>query len=126
MKKMTLFLAAAVSLPLVAGPMKPGLWRVTIETPQGVRTSNQCISKAEADKPAPPKGRPDCKVESFSVTGNTVTWKMSCPKEKMTMEAKTTYHGDTFTGETHVNVAGHASTQKVSGKFLGACPAAKK
>lgn len=129
MKKMTLFLAVAVLLTLAAyaSPMKPGLWRVTIEGPQGARTSDHCISKEEADKPAPPKGRSaDCKVDSFNVSGNTVTWKMSCPSEKMTMQAKTTYHGDTFTGETHIKIGEREMTQKSSGKFLGACPAPKK
>jgi hypothetical protein len=129
MKKMTLFLAVgALSLPLIASasPMKPGLWRVTIEGPQGARTSEHCISKEEAAKLEPPKGRSaDCKVDSFNVSGTTVTWKMSCPSEKMSMEAKTVYHGDTFTGETHIKMGEREMTQKSSGKFLGACPSAK-
>ena len=129
MKKMALILAAvALSLPLLASPspMKPGLWRVTIEGPQGARTSDHCISKEEAAKLEPPKGRSaDCKVNSFNVSGSTVTWKMSCPSEKMSMESKTTYQGDSFTGETHIKMGDREMTQKSSGKFLGACPKAK-
>src|ERR1051326_3554553 len=103
MKKTILFASAAVlALPLVAsaGPVKAGKWEVTIETPRGNQTITRCVTKEEADKPEPPK-RTDCNIESFKVDGNTITWKVSCPKSGSTGEGKTTYTGNTFKGETH-------------------------
>ena len=126
MKKLTLFAAAALLLPLFAyaGPMKAGKWQVTVEGMQGSHTVEKCVTKEEADNPQPPKMKDsDCKVDDYKVEGNVVTFKVSCPSRQMTMEGKTTYTGDSFTGETHMKMGEHEFTQKSSGKFLGACDA---
>src|ERR1041385_5272561 len=105
MKKTMLFAAAAaLALPLVAfaGPVKAGQRGVTIEGgPRGTTTVTKCVTQEEADHSTAPKMRDDdCKVDSFKVEGNTMSWKVTCAKRGATMEGKTTYSGDTFTGET--------------------------
>jgi hypothetical protein len=125
MKKTMLFAAAAVlALPLVAtaSPVKAGKWEVTVEGPGGSHTVTRCVTQEEADHPQAPKMRDDdCKVDSFKVEGNTMSWKVSCAKRGATMEGKTTYSGDTFTGETHMKMGEREMTQHSTGKYLGKC-----
>lgn len=126
-KSMFLAAAAALLLPLVAfaGPMKAGKWEVTIETPAGNRTFTRCVTQEEADKPQPPKKRDDdCKIDNYKVDGHTVTWKVTC-QSGAAMDGKTVYTGDTYTSETHMKMGDREMTQHSSGKYLGACDAAK-
>lgn len=123
-KSMFLAAAAALALPLVAfaGPMKAGKWEVTVETPTGNHTVTRCVTQEEADHPQAPKMKDDdCKIDSFKVDGNVVTWKVTCPKRGMSMEGKNTYTGDTFVGETHMKMGEREMTQHSTGKFLGKC-----
>ena len=123
MKKITLFLAA-LSLPLIAsaGPMKAGRWEVTVEGPRGTNKITTCVTQEEADHPQPPKLKgDDCKVDSFKVDGNTVTWKVTCPQRGMVMDGKQVYTADSYTGETHMKMGDREMTQHSTGKFLGKC-----
>lgn len=122
--KKTMFLAAVavLALPLVAaaGPIKAGKWEVTIDTPAGPKTVTRCVTQEEADKPQAPKMRDgECKIDYFKVDGNVISFKATCPRG--TVEGKTTYSGDTFTGETHMKMGDREMTQHSTGKFLGKC-----
>jgi hypothetical protein len=125
-----------LGLPLVAtaGPAKAGKWEVTTEMgmtgmpmKMPAHTFTYCLSKEDAENPermAPEQQRKnsDCKRTDFSVSGNTVTWKVSCEKSKMTGEGKVTYGPDSYSGTMHMNMQnGNEMNAKYSGKYLGAC-----
>jgi hypothetical protein len=129
-KRMFVAAAAAVLLPLAAnaGPMKPGKWRVTVDTPGGKKTIERCITPQEADNTMPPKMKDEsCRVESLNVSKSSVSWKVSCAKTGTSVESKTVYEGDTFRGETRFKMAdGRVMSQRTTGKYVGACAVATK
>jgi len=130
-RKGLLFLgAAALALPMFAGPMKAGKWSMTIQTempgmpmkmpPVTVET---CVTPEQAEHPEPPKQRAnsDCKISDYKLDGNTVTWKMVCAKQNMTGDGKITYSGESYTGEMHMLMGEHEMSAKYTGKRVGDC-----
>jgi len=69
----------------------------------------------------------DCKVTDQKVTGNTVSWKMSCKGKDGTTEGegKITYAGKSYDGMMMANMTqkGEAMTMKMNfaGKHTGPC-----
>lgn len=132
--KLTLLAAAvALALPLAAhaasSPMKAGKWQTTIQmevpnmpmkVPPTVTTV--CVTKEEAENPQPPKMQnTDCKVNDLKREGNTVSWSMDCPKQKMTGSGKVVYSGDSYDGSMKLQIGEQFLSGKFTGKRVGDC-----
>ena len=124
--------ALALAMPAMAKNQKPGKWSLTIENempnmPVKIppMTVSTCVTKEQAESNEPPKGprdnASDCKILDMKLDGDTATWKMECPKEKMTAEGTATYKGDSFTMQMKASMNGQDITTKMSGKYVGPC-----
>src|SRR6186997_2555926 len=100
---------ALLLFPLLAGagPMKAGKWQITITTEiAGVEggmpptTMSECVTADEAANPQPPAGGVgnDCKISDYKISGNVISWSVSCPKEDVTGSGSMTFAGDAYTG----------------------------
>ncbi|MBI4683213.1 MAG: DUF3617 family protein [Nitrospirae bacterium] len=135
--RLTTIAAVFLALFLVqiasAMDMKEGLWEFTskmempgmpMEMPATKHT--QCLT-AKDNVPQNrdmDKGRnEDCKIKNTDVKGNTVMWEMHCVSEGKQVKSigKVTYKGDTFEGETKMEVDGMKMAQKMSGRRIGNC-----
>ena len=127
-------LCVVPALAFAASPAKPGKWEMTMQSeitgmPMKMPpfTFSYCLTKEEAENPekmVPQEQRKnsDCKRTDLNVAGNTVTWKVTCEKSKMSGDGKITYSGDSFVGGMHMTMPnGGEMNAKYSGKFLGAC-----
>ena len=126
---------ALCALPMVASaasPAKPGKWEMTMQMEMTgmpmkmpAHTVTYCLTKEEAENPeklAPEQQRKnsDCKRTDMKIDGNTVSWKISCEKSKMTGDGKVTYSGDSVDGSMHMSLSnGGEMNAKYSGKYLG-------
>jgi hypothetical protein len=136
-RKVALYAGAILlALPMVAsaaGP-KAGKWQVTMEMdmpgmPMKMppQTFTQCITKEQAENPQEtlPKAsrnqNSDCKLQDYKVDGNKVTWKLECPKEKMTGTGSASYENDAYTATMHMSMPDHEMTMKYAGKRIGDC-----
>ncbi len=129
----TVFLALFLVQVASAMDMKEGLWEFTtkmempgmpMEMPATKHT--QCLSGKDNVPQVKDmdKGRnQDCKIKNTDVKGNTVTWEVHCISEGKPMKSigKVTYKGDTFEGETKMEMDGMKMTQKMSGRRIGNC-----
>jgi hypothetical protein len=127
--------AALCALPAVtfaASPAKVGKWQITTQmemTGMPMKmppvTFTHCVTKEDAEKAESyvPQQRKnsDCKYSDMKIEGNTVSWKMTCEKQKMTGEGKITYTEDSLDGAMHMTMEQGEMNVKYSGKFLGAC-----
>ena len=140
MNKAKLLAATAIAAAAVASPalaqqpnLEEGNWEVTtkMEIPgmpfqMPAQKHNQCITKKEFVPDQSDKNR-DCKVTDQKVTGNTVSWKMSCKGKDGTTEGegKITYAGKSYDGMMMANMTqkGEAMTMKMNfaGKHTGPC-----
>jgi hypothetical protein len=112
-------------------PQKPGKWQVKIETempgmPMKMPAITQEICLTEQDLADPQKNVPadqknKCTVSDYKVTGGTVSWKMDCPKDKMSGAGEMTYTDNSYAGTIKIKMEGQEVTQKHSGKWLGTC-----
>jgi hypothetical protein len=122
---------AAVAAQTPKSPQKPGKWKVTMETEMPgmpmkmpVTTTEVCLTEQDLADPqksvqSDPKSK--CTVSDYKVTGNTVTWSMSCPDQKVTGTGEMTYAAETYTGTIKMKMADREVTQKHSGKWIGPC-----
>jgi Protein of unknown function (DUF3617) len=130
------FLAvAAVLVPVVASaapPLNHGRWEITLKTvfpdvsPE--MTTIVCITKEQAEKPEPPKGKndDDCKLDQpAALNGNVLAYTVKCAKHNLTSDVKFTFQGDRYDGEVTVKVNGAETRQLYSARRLGACDAAE-
>lgn len=122
---------AAVPMSAADHPQKPGKWQVkmTMEIP-GVPfkmppvTTEICLTEedlANPDKAVPKDAKKDCKVGDYKVDGNTVSWTMECPKDKIKGSGEITYTDTSYTGSMEMSVGEQQMTTKYSGKWLGEC-----
>ena len=118
---------ALLSLPvLAAGPLQPGRWEITIKTVAPVETpavtAEICISRSEADRPEPPKGKPadDCQTVG-ALHGNVLKYKTNCGKGKTSSDVELTYGGDHYEGVVTVTVNGATVRQVHTAKRIGDC-----
>jgi len=123
-------LVILLALPLFAGPQRAGKWQMTTQVEMAnmpmkipAVTTEVCVTPEQAEKPEPPKNprQTDCKFSDYKIEGNTVSWTMSCEKQKMTGEGKITYSADSFDGSMHAKMGEMEVTTKYSGKRLGDC-----
>jgi len=66
----------------------------------------------------------NCKVTSYNVKGNTVTWTIKCKDEEDTYTGtgKVTYKGDTFEGFIKYKDPEGEMTMTMKGRWIGKCP----
>lgn len=130
-------LIVCVTLLLVAGsalaasPQKPGKWNVKMQMempgmPFKMPPVNFEICLTEEDLKDPEKSVPkdpksSCKVGDYQVDGNTVTWTMDCPKEKMKGNGKITYTDTSYTGSMDMTVGEQEMSTKYTGTWKGEC-----
>ena len=109
--------------------MKDGLWEITskMEMPgmpmqMPAVKHTQCLTSKD-NVPQNKEHNQDCKIKNTDVQGNTVTWEMHCVSEGKPMKSigKITYKGDTFEGETKMEMDGMNMTQHMSGRRIGNC-----
>jgi hypothetical protein len=128
-----LIVCSLSTLAFAASPARPGKWEMTMQvemtgmpTKMPAHTVSYCLTKEEAENPEKlaPEARKnsDCKRTDLKIDGNTVSWKVTCEKSKMTGEGKVTYSGDGFDGGVHMSMPnGGEMNAKYTGKYLGAC-----
>lgn len=129
-------IAAAVSVLFLAGTssaidMKAGLWEITssMEVP-GMKMPaykhTQCLNSKDnipQDSDMDKEHNQDCKIKNTEVKGNTVTWEVHCTSDGKPVNSygKITYKGDSFNGESKMEVEGMNMVQKMSGRRIGNC-----
>ena len=120
---------AAFAAPALAQQpnLEEGNWEVTtkMEIPgmpfqMPAQKHNQCITKKEFVPDQSDKNR-DCKVTDQKVTGNTVSWKMSCKGKDGTTEGegKITYAGKSYDGMMMANMTQKGETMNMKMNFAG-------
>ena len=125
-----LLLAVAAPATFAADktPGKPGQWQFSMQMdipgmPFKVPpvTMEQCV-KEDAGSAIPKDSKDtDCKFSEPKINGNTITWTMDCPKEKMKGNGKMTFSDESMTGAMDIEADGQAMTMKYTGKRLGDC-----
>jgi hypothetical protein len=130
----TLFLLSLSAHGDAAGPdVKEGKWEITTEIkiagmPEGMGPGSFVTTKCLAGDNAVPlesleKSGQDCSIEDVRTDGNTVRWKIRCSSEQgeISGEGKLTYRGETFEGQMNLTTPGGDMTQKMKGRYVGAC-----
>jgi hypothetical protein len=119
-------------------PMRPGSWDVTVQmqmpnmpVQMPETKTTQCITPEQSKDPVntlprgPQAGRganQDCKVSDYKVSGNTVTWKMTCSTpQPMTSTGEMTFTDDSYVGTMKMNMPQGDMSMKLTGKRVGDC-----
>ncbi len=112
-------------------PRMDGDWDVKVSMDMGGKTmemaNRQCVTKEQAADPASavptgPQGQKGCKVVDHKVTGQTVTFSMTCDgPAPVKTDAELVYKGDSYTGTLTSVSAGRTMVMKLVGKRLGDC-----
>lgn len=123
--------AAAAAAQAPKSPQKPGKWQIAMEMdvpgmPMKMKPiiTDVCLTEADLadpEKAVPKDAKSDCKVSDYRVKGNTVSWTMDCPSQKMTGTGEATYTGDTYTGRMKMKMPDQEMSMKYTGKWLGTC-----
>ena len=141
MRKFVPYVFAAVAALVIVVPAgaddhpgKPGKWSISTQMdipgmPFKMPPVKFEICLTDDDLKDPQKAVPSdqkkssCKVGDYKVDGNTVTWTMDCPKEKMTAVGEVTYSDDheSYTGSMKMKTGEQEMTSKYTAKWLGAC-----
>lgn len=123
---LVLFIVHAVS----AMDMKDGLWEITtkVEMPgmpmeMPATKSTQCLTSKDSVPQDKEQHDQDCKIKKIDIKGNTVTWEVDCISdgERVKGNGRVTYKGDTFEGETKMEMEGMNMTHKMKGRRIGNC-----
>lgn len=81
-----------------------------------------CVTEEDAKSAIPQDQKnKDCKLGDYKVDGNTVTWTIDCPKQKMTGNGEITYTDNAMDGKMVMKSEGQEFTTTYSGKYLGSC-----
>ena len=70
---------------------------------------------------APGSNDEGCTVSDYKIAGNTVSWSIECKKHNMTGTGQITFDSDSYSGVSHMKMGEQDMTQKLTGKYLGAC-----
>ena len=122
---------------IAQGGMRPGRWETTMQmemagSPVQMPPMKQtrCVTPAEAKDPSTLQsglpggrgGKNDCKVSDQKMSGNTMSWKITCASpDAMTGTGEMTFADDSYTGTMKMNMAQGAMSMKMEGKRLGDC-----
>jgi len=127
------------------GKARPGLYDYKMEMDMGQMpgmpagmgkqsfSRQQCVTEADMEKGAAynkgrdGKGRGDCEVKDFKMSGNTATYKMVCKgANPMVADATITFGADGYKGTTKMTMTQNGQAMNMNSsyeaKFLGACP----
>jgi len=114
--------------------MQPGMWETTVKMemdgmPIAVppHTSRHCITKEDLVPKTPRPGQ-HCAVAHQNISGNTVTWQVSCDNggRTTTGNGRITYDGDSYHGAISMHMTGAGGPtmnmhQTITGKRIGDC-----
>lgn len=130
-------LALGATMVIAQGGLRPGRWETSVQMEMAgspvqmpAMKSTRCVTPEEAKDPAslqsgPPGGRggkSDCKASDQKISGNTLTWKMTCTSpQAMTGTGEMTFAEDTYTGAMKMTTPQGAMSMKMEGKRLGDC-----
>jgi len=130
-------LATGATILVAQNGMRPGRWETSVQMEMAGSPvqmppfkSTRCVTPAEAKDPSslqsgPPGGRggkSDCKASDQKMSGNTVSWKMTCTSpQAMTGTGEMTFGDDTYTGAMKMTTPQGAMSMKMEGKRLGDC-----
>jgi len=121
-----------LSITAFAQARRDGQWEIKTEmTMPGMpmnmppMTMTQCVTKQEAEDPQkylPQNPQGKCTMSDYKVTGDKVTWKMTCQGQgAMSGTGEVTYKGDTFESVMNMEGQGQKMIMKSTGKRLGDC-----
>jgi len=139
--KTTFVVALAVLVGVTAAiaqtPMRPGLWENTMQMQMAgspiqmpAMKSTRCVTPEQSKDPASSlpsgpdggRGKSDCKMADYKVSGNTATWKMVCTSpQAMTMDAEMTFTDNSYDGTMKSDSPQGQMTMKIAGKRVGDC-----
>lgn len=116
--------------------LREGLWRLDVEMtipgrgPEtGPLTHDLCLSPNNVKQLVVPPGSP-CRISSMDIRVNRMKWKVDCLQGEVRAkgEGSLDFSGEKFSGEMMTMTEPFAIkiTQKVSGRYLGACPVSGK
>src|SRR5688572_1872438 len=79
-------------------PIKAGKWQFSVQMDMPgmpfkmppVKMTH-CITQEDARSAVPQDQNKDCKMADYKLDGNTVTWTVECPKQKLTGTGRITY-----------------------------------
>ena len=131
------FVVCGVLMLAVAGsafansPQKPGKWNVKMQMeipgmPFKIPPVNFDVCVTEEDLKDPAKSVPSdpkskCTVSDYAVDGDTVTWSIDCPKEKMKGKGEITYTDSSYSGSMKMQTGDTEMTTKYTGTWKGEC-----
>lgn len=139
MKKTFIIFAVSLSIFFCAAAwaqqMKEGLWEITTQLemkglPQAMPpvSVRQCVTKKDPVPKSEDKSV-TCQTTSKKISGNKVSYAMECKgkEETMLISGDISYTGESMSGNstTVIKVKGQPEmrmSNKLKGKYLGACP----
>jgi hypothetical protein len=136
---------ARADLSDLRSKMKEGQYETTVimsisgmeKIPQGVqmapRTTSRCYTKEDVAKgsqvlnPQNPRGEghSDCQIQNFSMSGDSATYSVDCPSQRVNMQGSITFTGNGYKGVNSgaMEQAGRLikMTMNFESKYVGAC-----
>jgi hypothetical protein len=68
------------------------------------------------------QGQSDCMMEDYNLSGQTVTWTMSCTQpQALTVAGEMTFTDDRYTGTMQASTPAGAMTMNIDARLVGAC-----
>jgi hypothetical protein len=137
--------AAQADLSELTGKMKEGLYETTVsmsisgmeQIPQGIqmapRTISKCLTKEDVAKgsqvlnPQGPRGQgtADCQIQNFTMSGDSATYSITCPSQRVSLEGSITFTGNGYKGVNSgaMDQGGRPvkMTMNFESKYVGAC-----
>lgn len=133
-RTMSAVLGVLLLLPtgvFAADSIREGLWQITTQTempgmPMKIPASTikHCYTKDDVkDQKRVIARDKNCSVTDYKVTGNKVTWAMTCTGQSAgTFTGETIFSSDAYTSTMKMKSQGQNMTMKMKGKRIGACP----
>jgi hypothetical protein len=109
--------SARADLSQLTGKMKEGLYETTVsvsisgmeQVPQGVqmapRTTSRCFTREDVAKGGQilnqnPRGRgnSDCQIQNFATSGDSASYSISCPSQRINLDGSITFTRDGYKG----------------------------
>ncbi len=118
----------STSIPALAGNHARGEWHITtsmqmpgmpVAIPGG--SFNQCMNRDGIPHQESPDQK--CRKLSRKISGNTVTWHMTCtgPEGDVDMQGTSTYNGNSMHGSMTMTTADGSMTIQMQGQKVGPC-----
>jgi len=135
---------ARADLSQLAGKMKEGLYETTVsmsmsgmeQIPQGVqmapRTTSRCFTKEDVAKGSEVlnqnprgQGKSDCQIQNFTLSGDSASYTVSCPSQRINLDGSITFTGNGYKGVNSgvMDQGGRPlkMTLNFESKYVGAC-----